>query len=86
MPEGGALTIATNRNAAGILLTFTDTGMGMTAEQQARLFEPFLTTKVRGTGLGLAIVHRIIVDAHRGHIHVISAPGKGTSMRIELPL
>jgi len=86
MPEGGALTIATNRHAAGILLTFTDTGMGMTAEQQARLFEPFLTTKVRGTGLGLAIVHRIIVDAHRGHIHVISAPGKGTSMRIELPL
>ena len=86
MPEGGALTIATNRHAAGILLTFTDTGMGMTAEQQARLFEPFLTTKVRGTGLGLAIVHRIIVDAHRGHIHVISAPGKGTSMQIELPV
>ena len=86
MPEGGMLTIATKRHAAGILLTFTDTGMGMTEEQQARLFEPFLTTKVRGTGLGLAIVHRIIVDAHRGHIHVISAPGKGTSMRIELPL
>ncbi len=86
MPEGGMLTIATKRHAAGILLTFTDTGMGMTEEQQARLFEPFLTTKVRGTGLGLAIVHRIIVDAHRGHIHVISAPGKGTSMQIELPV
>ena len=87
MPEGGRLTIATARQPdSSITLTFTDTGVGMTVEQQARLFEPFLTTKARGTGLGLAIVHKIIVEAHRGRIAVTSAPGQGTMFRIELPL
>jgi signal transduction histidine kinase len=86
MPEGGILTIATARQNDRIQLTFTDTGVGMPAEQQARLFEPFLTTKAHGTGLGLAIVHKIIVDAHRGQIAVTSAPGQGTTFRIALPL
>ena len=86
MPEGGILTIATARQKDRIQLTFTDTGVGMPAEQQARLFEPFLTTKAHGTGLGLAIVHKIIVDAHRGQIAVTSAPGQGTTFRIALPL
>ena len=86
MPDGGTLTIATRRHMASIVLTFTDTGVGMTPEQQARLFEPFLTTKARGTGLGLAIVHKIIVEAHRGQIDVTSASGKGTTFRLELPV
>ena len=87
MPEGGGLTIATAQpTAALVTLTFADTGVGMTAEQQARLFEPFLTTKARGTGLGLAIVHKIIVEAHRGRITVASTPGAGTTFRIDLPL
>jgi signal transduction histidine kinase len=67
-------------------VSFTDTGNGMTAEQRDRLFEPFLTTKRTGTGLGLAIVHKIIVDAHRGKIEVDSAPTKGTTFRILLPV
>ena len=87
MPKGGVLTITTARQApAAVALTFTDTGVGMTAAQQARLFEPFLTTKASGTGLGLAIVHKIIVEAHRGRIHVTSAPGQGTTFQIELPV
>ena len=87
MPAGGVLTITTARPAvAFVTLSFSDNGVGMTPEQQARLFEPFLTTKAHGTGLGLAIVHKIIVEAHRGRIHVTSAPGQGTTFRIELPL
>jgi len=85
MTDGGVLIIKTDiKSASSVSLTFTDTGVGMTTEQQARLFEPFLTTKMRGTGLGLAIVHKIIVEAHRGRITVTSAPGKGTTVRIEL--
>ena len=87
MTEGGVLTIATgHQSTAAVTLTFTDTGVGITAEQQARLFEPFLTTKARGTGLGLAIVHKIVVEAHNGRITVTSAPGQGTTLRIELPV
>ena len=87
MTEGGVLTITTSHQSTAVVtLTFTDTGVGMTAEQQARLFEPFLTTKARGTGLGLAIVHKIVVEAHNGRIAVTSAPGQGTTLRIELPV
>ena len=87
MAAGGVLTIVTTRpTPSSVALSFTDNGAGMTAEQQARLFEPFLTTKAHGTGLGLAIVHKIIVEAHRGHITVTSTLGHGTTFRIELPL
>ena len=58
----------------------------MSPEKQKQLFEPFLTTKARGTGLGLAIVHKIVVDAHRGQIEVESAPKKGTTFRLLLPV
>lgn len=86
MPDGGRLTISTGVRSTGtVVLTFRDTGVGMTTEQQARLFEPFLTTKVHGTGLGLAIVHKIIVDAHQGRIEVESAPQQGTAFHILLP-
>jgi signal transduction histidine kinase len=87
MPGGGTLTIATELNSpAFMLLRFTDTGTGMTREQQERLFEPFLTTKTHGTGLGLAIVHKIVVDSHRGRIEVESAPSRGTTFRVLLPV
>ena len=87
MPDGGTLTISTVLHPSEfVLLTFRDTGVGMSAEQQARLFEPFLTTKTSGTGLGLAIVHKIVVDAHGGNIEVASAPGKGTEFKVWLPI
>jgi signal transduction histidine kinase len=86
MPDGGTLTIRSAAESGGVELSFRDTGVGMTAEQQAKLFEPFLTTKSRGTGLGLAIVHKIIADAHQGRIEVESAPGRGTTFRLWLPL
>ena len=87
MPRGGMLTVSTALHPSSvILLIFQDTGVGMSPEKQKQLFEPFLTTKAHGTGLGLAIVHKIVVDAHRGQIEVESAPKKGTTFRLLLPV
>jgi len=87
MPDGGTLTVssALDPQPAALRLSFIDTGPGIAPEKQAQLFKPFLTTKSRGTGLGLAIVKKIL-EAHRGHIEVESAPGQGTTFRLFLPL
>jgi signal transduction histidine kinase len=57
--------------------------VGLSEEESARLFTPYYTTKKHGTGLGLAIVQSVVAD-HKGRIAVESAPGRGTTFRIEL--
>jgi two-component system sensor histidine kinase PilS (NtrC family) len=90
MPGGGELRVAVRRvedgrARAGVEVTVADTGVGVTADQFAHLFEPFYTTKSTGTGLGLAIVHRIAED-HGGEIRVQSQPGVETRFTLSLPL
>jgi two-component system NtrC family sensor kinase len=65
---------------------FTDNGAGIAPELQAKIFEPFVTTKPfgQGTGLGLAVCYGIVSD-HGGKIEVVSQVGQGTTMRILLP-
>ncbi len=67
-------------------LTVLDDGKGMTADQQARIFDPYFTDKPygKGTGLGLSTVHGI-VQSHGGAIRVTSAPGEGTKMEVLFP-
>lgn len=83
MPQGGALSLRTTALPDGVRLEIADTGTGLTPEECDRLFTPYYTTKTHGTGLGLAIVQSVVSD-HKGRIAVESAPGKGTTFRIEL--
>ncbi len=68
-----------------VLVEVADNGPGMTADVADKIFDPFFTTKAKGSGLGLAIVRKI-VDAHDGQIDMRSAPGRGTVIRVTLPV
>lgn len=87
MPQGGRFTLSLQADGDHACIGLEDTGIGMTPEVLARLYEPFFTTKPRdqGTGIGMATVHRFVAD-HGGAITADSAPGEGTRIRIRLPL
>jgi len=86
MPAGGALSVTTKQDEAGIMIDLADTGEGIAAEQIELIFDPLFTTKRdRGTGLGLTVVQQIISE-HGGTIEVESQPGQGTVFHIKLPL
>src|SRR6266571_8508349 len=85
MPDGGNLTVTTQRHGAEALISISDNGRGMTAEEARNLFVPFFTTKSDGTGLGLAYAQRV-VNEHGGKIDCATVRGKGSTFSIQLPL
>ncbi|MBX5132985.1 PAS domain S-box protein [Rhizobium lentis] len=101
MPRGGSLTTTISRvhldadyakmfpevrSGNFVLITMTDTGMGMTEEVRKRAIEPFFTTKEvgSGTGLGLSMVYGFVKQSG-GHLQLYSEVGRGTTVRIYLP-
>ena len=85
MPDGGRLTVSVERRKSTAILVWRDTGVGMSEDVRQRAFEPFMTTNPYGTGLGLAVVYTAVED-HGGSIDIDSAPGRGTTITVELPL
>ena len=101
MPDGGRLTVETEQVVVNgayteshpwakagryVLVTVTDTGVGMSREVVERVFEPFFSTKAprSGTGLGLAVAYGIVLQ-HRGMLHCYSEVGVGSTFKVYLP-
>jgi signal transduction histidine kinase len=86
MPRGGSLRVGGGLTADGraVRLEIRDTGVGMDRAALDRIFEPYFSTKAVGTGLGLTIAKRNI-EIHGGTISVESAPGRGTTVVVEIP-
>jgi signal transduction histidine kinase len=86
MARGGRLRIATRSIDGAVEISVEDTGCGIPAAIQPRVFQPFVTTRPegQGTGLGLSTVLRI-VERHGGRIGFTTEEGKGTTFTISLP-
>ncbi len=87
MPAGGKAHLRSRIEGGHVVIEVADTGVGITAENLARIFQPFYSQRadgVMGTGLGLSIV-RSTVSRYDGEIEVESTPGQGTCFRIRLP-
>lgn len=86
MKNGGIIWVGVRREGEHVIFKVGDTGCGIPAALQARIFEPFITHgKSSGTGLGLAIV-KSVVDSHNGTISLHSKEGIGTTFEISLPV
>ncbi|HET9951458.1 MAG TPA: ATP-binding protein [Candidatus Eisenbacteria bacterium] len=85
MGSAGAVTLSAGTVAGSIELTVADEGPGLTEEERAQLFVPGFTTKAQGSGLGLTIAQRIVHD-HGGSIAIDSTRGRGTTIRVRVPL
>jgi PAS domain S-box-containing protein len=89
-PDGGVITITVNSSSAHLRISVSDQGIGMTLDEQKRMFEKFWradasSTAIEGTGLGMVIV-KYIVESHGGKIWVSSRKGEGTTVSFTLPL
>lgn len=85
MPTGGCLRLsASTESGAGVLLSVSDEGSGLPADDVDEVFQPFRGTPGKGTGLGLAIVHRIVTD-YGGVVRIDSKAGRGTTVNVHLP-
>ncbi len=85
MPDGGRLMVKTELENQHLAIRISDSGKGISLEEQASLFTPFFTTKADGTGLGLVLSRQIITD-HNGSIDFESEEGAGATFVVELPL
>jgi len=85
MPRGGVLRATTALRDSHVVVTFSDTGMGVPEDKLNRVFDPFYTTKEGGSGLGLMMVYKMVKD-HSGTVELNSREGQGTTVTVSLPI
>ena len=85
MPDGGLFSISCIVEEDQLVITFADTGKGISSKEITRILDPYYTTKQEGSGLGLLVVERIVRD-HGGDLTIKSEVAKGTIFLIHLPL
>jgi signal transduction histidine kinase len=85
MPDGGTLSLALQPDGDEVVLDVTDTGEGISEEDQEHVFDFAYTTREGGNGLGLAMVHHCVVEEHGGGVSLESRTGEGTRVRVTLP-
>jgi signal transduction histidine kinase len=85
MPDGGTLSVGTDRVSDALRLEIIDTGRGIGEEEARKIFEPFYTTKTHGLGLGMPYARKMI-EQHGGTISLSSRPGEGTTVSIIVPV
>jgi signal transduction histidine kinase len=85
LETAGNASVVVGVEHGGAHVVVCDSGSGMAADLLSQVFDPFVSTKTEGTGLGLAIARQIVV-AHGGSIGIESSPGRGTTVRVSLPL
>ena len=83
-PAGGAVTVKAGRDGAELVLEVADTGTGIPAEDQARVFDSFTRGASDGAGLGLTLVNRFVA-LHGGRVELLSDAGTGTRVTVRLP-
>ncbi len=85
MPDGGEIRFETRLENENICITIADTGHGIPASIQGKVFEPYFTTRDTGSGLGLSVVYKVIKE-HGGDLQMDSVIGRGTKFLITIPV
>ena len=85
MPAGGTMRVAAREDGDRYVIRWSDEGVGMESDHLEEIFRPFKAFRTGGTGLGLSVVYSIVAD-HGGEIEVESAPARGTTFIVSLPL
>jgi len=85
MPTGGNLEITARKKKGNVEISFQDEGTGIESEDQANIFEPFISTKEGGTGLGLTVSYNIIA-ALGGELELLQNDREGACFQVTLPI
>jgi two-component system CheB/CheR fusion protein len=85
LPKGGTLSLSSLNEKGNLEVVFADNGVGIPPDFVEKMGKPLVTTKAKGMGLGFAICKRM-VEAHMGSIYVESEVGKGTIIKVKLPV